>query len=254
MTDVFKALSDPTRRAIVDELRQRDGQSLFELCARLATNHGSTSSRQAVSQHLDVLEAASLVRAERKGRYKLLFLDTAPLTPIVESWLTERTEPSPARAVVPTTDTARMGMKVTWVSLFVDDQEHALRFYTDVLGFITKHDVPVGEDRWVTVVSPLDPDGIELVLEPTSHPAVRQFRDAMTAEGTPFNSFAVDDVESEYKRLHTLGVHFTQPPTVMGETTTAVFDDTCGNLIQIHHHADQPVGETDSQKKENNND
>ena len=85
-------------------------------------------------------------------------------------------------------------------------------------------------------VSPLEPDGVELVLEPSSPPA-RQFRDALTAEGTPFNSFAVDDVEAEYQRLRNLGVHFTQPPTVMGETTTAVFDDTCGNLIQIHHHA-----------------
>ncbi|SDK50457.1 DNA-binding transcriptional regulator, ArsR family [Glycomyces sambucus] len=251
MTDVFKALSDPTRRAIVDELRQRDGQSLFELCARLATNHGSTSSRQAVSQHLGVLEAAGLVRSERKGRYKLLFLDTAPLTPVVERWLAERTAPAPARTTAPATGTARMGMKVTWVSLFVDDQEHGLRFYTEVLGFITKHDVPVGDCRWVTVVSPLDPDGIELVLEPTSHPAVRQFRDALTAEGTPFTSFAVDDVDAEYRRLHDLGVHFIQPPTAMGETTTAVFDDTCGNLIQMHHHAGQSAGETNEEKKEN---
>lgn len=249
MTDVFKALSDPTRQAIVDELRERDGQSLFELYARLATNHGLTSSRQAVSQHLDVLEAVGLVTTERKGRYKMLFLNTAPLAPIVESWLAESTEPSPSRATTAPAagSVKRAGMRVTWVSVFVDDQEHALRFYTDVLGFVTKHDVPVGEDRWITVVSPLDPNGVELVLEPTSPPA-RQFRDALTAEGTPFNSFAVDDVNVEYQRLQGIGVHFTQPPTVMGETTTAVFDDTCGNLIQIHHHVDQPVGEPGHQE------
>lgn len=236
MTDLFKALSDPTRRAIVDELRLRDGQSLFELCSRLATNHGLTSSRQAVSQHLDVLEAAGLVTARREGRYKLLFLDTTSLVPIADSWLTDR--PSARNTNLGAGTAKRTGMRVTWVSVFVDDQERALRFYTDVLGFITKHDIPVGEDRWVTVVSPHDPDGIELVLEPTSHPAVRQFRDALTADGTPFNSFVVDDVDAEYQRLRGLGVHFTQPPTAMGQTTTAVFDDTCGNLIQIHHHTE----------------
>nr|WP_207211754.1 VOC family protein [Promicromonospora panici] len=139
-------------------------------------------------------------------------------------------------------------MRVTWVSVFVDDQERALRFYTDVLGFVPKHDVPLGEDRWITVVSPLDPDGVELVFEPATPPA-RQFRDTLTADGTPFNSFAVDDVEAEYQRLQGLGVHFTQPPTVMGETTTAVFDDTCGNLIQIHHHAEQQAGDPDPQRE-----
>lgn len=250
MVDVFKALSVPTRRAIVDELRQRDGRSLFELYARLVTSYGLTSSRQAVSQHLDVLEAVGLVTARRKGRYKLLFLDTAPLTPIVESWLADRPASSPSHLPNPAAGGARAGMRVTWVSVFVDDQEHARQFYIDVLGFIAKHDVPLGQDRWVTVVSPLDPGGIELVLEPASSSA-RQFRDALTAEGTPFSSFAVDDVDTEYQRLLGGGVHFTQPPTRMGETTTAVFDDTCGNLIQIHHQA-RPSNNPGTGNKESN--
>lgn len=128
-------------------------------------------------------------------------------------------------------------MRINLTSVFVDDQEKALRFYTDVLGFVKKHDVPVGEDRWLTVVSPQDPDGTELLLEPSSHPAVKPFKDALVADGIPFTSFAVDDVTAEYERLRGLGVRFTQEPTAMGPVTTAVLDDTCGNLIQIAHQA-----------------
>ncbi|AKS32521.1 VOC family protein [Mycolicibacterium goodii] len=124
-------------------------------------------------------------------------------------------------------------MRINLTSVFVDDQEKGLRFYTDVLGFVLKHDVPVGVDRWITVVSPQDPDGTELLLEPSGHPAARPFKDALVADGIPFTSFAVDDVEAEYRRLRGLGVRFTQEPTEMGPVTTAVFDDTCGNLIQI---------------------
>ncbi|HEY8588429.1 MAG TPA: metalloregulator ArsR/SmtB family transcription factor [Naasia sp.] len=237
MADVFKALSDPTRRAIVEELRAREGQSLFELCARLATNRGLTSSRQAVSQHLDVLEAAGLVTARREGRFKRLFLDTAPLEPIFDGLLGVRPDDRPTQERGSAGAAARRtGMRVAWVSVFADDQQQALDFYTEVLGFVAKHDVPLGDERWVTVVSRDDPDGVELVLEPASHPAVRQFRDALAADGVPLHSFAVDDVDAEHRRLSDLGVHFVQPPTRMGETTTAVFDDTCGNLIQIHHH------------------
>jgi catechol 2,3-dioxygenase-like lactoylglutathione lyase family enzyme len=128
-------------------------------------------------------------------------------------------------------------MRINLASVLVEDQEKALRFYTDVLGFVKKHDIPVGEDRWLTVVSPQDPDGTELVLEPSSHPAVKPFKEALVADGIPYTSFAVDDVKAEYERLRGLGVRFTQEPVDMGPVTTAVLDDTCGNLIQIAHQA-----------------
>ncbi|MFF5505211.1 VOC family protein [Streptomyces roseolus] len=124
-------------------------------------------------------------------------------------------------------------MRINITSVFVDDQEKALRFYTDVLGFAPKHDVPLGEDRWITVVSPEDPEGTELLLEPSGHPAVPPYKAALVADGIPATSFAVDDVHAEHTRLTALGVRFTQPPVDMGPVTTAVLDDTCGNLIQI---------------------
>ncbi len=124
-------------------------------------------------------------------------------------------------------------MRINLTSVLVDDQAKGLAFYTDVLGFVKKTDIPMGEHSWLTVVSPDDPDGVELVLEPDSHPAVGPFKDALVADGIPFTSFAVADVQAEYDRLTELGVTFTQPPTEMGPVTTAVFDDTCGNLIQI---------------------
>jgi catechol 2,3-dioxygenase-like lactoylglutathione lyase family enzyme len=124
-------------------------------------------------------------------------------------------------------------VRITLASVLVDDQEKALRFYTEVLGFVKKTEVPLGEHRWLTVVSPEDPDGVELVLEPDEHPAVRPFKEALVADGIPFTSFAVKDVQAEYERLRALGVRFTQEPAEMGPVTTAVLDDTCGNLIQI---------------------
>ncbi|MEV6200346.1 VOC family protein [Streptomyces sp. NPDC051771] len=124
-------------------------------------------------------------------------------------------------------------MRINITSVFVDDQEKALRFYTDVLGFAAKHDVPLGEDRWITVVSPEDPEGTELLLEPSGHPAVPPYKAALVADGIPATSFAVDDVHAEHTRLTALGVRFTQPPVDMGPVTTAVLDDTCGNLIQL---------------------
>lgn len=126
-------------------------------------------------------------------------------------------------------------MRINLTSVFVDDQEQAVRFYTEILGFEKKHDVPLGEDRWLTVVSPKDPDGTNLLLEPSSHPAVKPFKEALVADGIPFASFDVDDVTSEYDRLRGLGVRFTQEPVEMGPVVTAVLDDTCGNLIQIAH-------------------
>ena len=124
-------------------------------------------------------------------------------------------------------------MRINLASVLVDDQAKALRFYTEVLGFVPKNDVPMGEARWLTVVSPEEPDGVELVLEPDAHPAVRPFKEALVADGIPFTSFAVADVQAEFDRLTGLGVTFTQEPTAMGPVTTAVLDDTCGNLIQI---------------------
>lgn len=124
-------------------------------------------------------------------------------------------------------------MRIHLTSVLVDDQDRALRFYTEVLGFVKKTEVPLGEHRWLTVVSPEDPEGTELVLEPDSHPAARPFKEALLADGIPFTSFAVDDVESEFKRLRGLDVRFTQEPADMGPVKTAVFDDTCGNLIAL---------------------
>ena len=128
-------------------------------------------------------------------------------------------------------------MRINLASVLVDDQEKALRFYTEVLGFQEKANVPLGEHRWITVVSPEDPDGTELVLEPDEHPAAKPFKKALVADGIPFTAFAVDDVRAEHERLRGLGVHFTQEPADMGPVTTAVLDDTCGNLIQIVHRA-----------------
>ena len=125
-------------------------------------------------------------------------------------------------------------MKIHLTSVFVDDQAQALHFYTEILGFVKKYDVPVGEkDRWLTVVSPDEPGGTEHLLEPAGHPVVKPYRDALVKDGIPLAQFAVDDVHAEYARLCGLGVHFTQEPLEMGPVTTAVFDDTCGNLIQI---------------------
>ncbi|HEV2069162.1 MAG TPA: VOC family protein [Acidimicrobiales bacterium] len=124
-------------------------------------------------------------------------------------------------------------MRINVVSVLVDDQTKALRFYTDVLGFMKKTEIPLGEYSWLTVASPEDLDGTELSLEPDEHPAARPFKRALVEDGIPFTSFAVDDVTAEYERLMARGVKFTQPPTDMGPVTTAVFDDTCGNLIQI---------------------
>jgi catechol 2,3-dioxygenase-like lactoylglutathione lyase family enzyme len=124
-------------------------------------------------------------------------------------------------------------MRINLASIFVDDQERALRFYTEVLGFVKKTEIPLGEHRWLTVVSADQPDGVELVLEPSDHPAVPPFKTALVADGIPFTSFAVDDVRSEFGRLSGLGVVFVQPPTDMGGVTMAVLDDTCGNLIAI---------------------
>ena len=124
-------------------------------------------------------------------------------------------------------------MRIYVTSVFVDDQRKALDFYTNTLGFQKKSDIPLGGASWLTVVSPDQPDGTELLLEPSDHPAVKPYKKALVKDGIPATSFAVDDVQAEADRLRSKGVKFTQEPTEMGNVTTAVFDDTCGNLIQI---------------------
>ena len=124
-------------------------------------------------------------------------------------------------------------MQIYVTSVFVDDQKKALDFYTNTLGFTKKTDIDLGGASWLTVVSPEQPDGTELLLEPSGHPAVKPYKNALVEDGIPATSFAVDDVQAEFDRLRSRGVRFTQEPTEMGNVTTAVFDDTCGNLIQI---------------------
>ena len=128
-------------------------------------------------------------------------------------------------------------MKINLTSVFVDDQDKALKFYTDILGFVKKTEIPLGHAKWLTVVSPEEPDCIELLLEPDANPAInnatQKFKKAVYNAGIPFTSFAVDNIQREYERLTKLGVKFTLKPTKTGPVTMAVFDDTCGNLIQI---------------------
>ena len=124
-------------------------------------------------------------------------------------------------------------MKIVVTNVLVDDQAAALTFYRDILGFVPKQDIPMGEYRWLTVASPDDVDGVELLLEPDAHPAAKPFKDALVADGIPYTTFGVDDVHAEHERLTQAGVRFVQPPVTHGPVTSAVFDDTCGNLIQI---------------------
>lgn len=126
-------------------------------------------------------------------------------------------------------------------SIVVSDQAKALDFYTARLGFLVKHDIPVGEYRWITLVSPEEPDGVELGLEPNQHPAARSFQEALMADGIPFTAFSVADIEAEVSRLEGLGVTFTQAPVEAGGVKMAVFDDTCGNLIQLVEFAEEPT-------------
>ena len=126
-----------------------------------------------------------------------------------------------------------MAIRINVTSVMVDDQDKALAFYTEKLGFVKKTEVPLGLHRWLTVVSADDPDGIELLLEPDEHPAARPFKDALVGDGIPYTSFAVQDVRSDVERLRGLGVRIVQEPAEMGPVTTAIIDDTCGNLIQI---------------------
>jgi len=128
-------------------------------------------------------------------------------------------------------------MRIKLTSIMVNDQERALRFYTEVLGSKQKHDIPVGEYRWITVTSPEEPDDLELALEPNANPAGKAFQEAMFAQGIPMTSFEVGDIAAEFARLTAQGVAFTKQPTPAGPVILAVFADTCGNLIQLHQPA-----------------
>ena len=124
-------------------------------------------------------------------------------------------------------------MRIVLSGVFVDDQDKALKFYTDTLGFVMKHDVPAGEHRWLTVVSPDDPDGTELLLEPNVNPVAQTYQQGIFDQGIPATSFGVTDIQAEFEKLKSLGVTFTMEPTDLGTVSIAVFDDTCGNLIQM---------------------
>lgn len=124
-------------------------------------------------------------------------------------------------------------MKIIVTSIFVEDQEKALKFYTETLGFVIKHDVPAGEYRWITLVSPEDEGGTELLLEPNNNPIAKDYQSRLVSQGIPATMFGVDDIQKEYERLLEKGVNFTMEPTKAGEVTVAIFDDSCGNLIQI---------------------
>jgi catechol 2,3-dioxygenase-like lactoylglutathione lyase family enzyme len=127
-------------------------------------------------------------------------------------------------------------IKIKLTSVSIDDYDKALKFYTDILGFVKKNDIPLGEGvRWITVVSPEEPNGTELLLEPNAwYPAMKALKESLVKDGIPFTAFQVDDIQEEYERLKERGVEFTMEPTNMGATTAAVFHDTCGNLIQIY--------------------
>ncbi|MFD2169772.1 VOC family protein [Tumebacillus lipolyticus] len=124
-------------------------------------------------------------------------------------------------------------MKIKLTSVFVDDQDKALKFYTEVLGFVKKHEVPMGEVKWLTVVSPEAPDEVELVLEPNSNPVAKTYQQGLVEQGIPATAFMVDDIQQEFERMKGLGVQFRTEPTAAGPTMIAIFDDTCGNLIQL---------------------
>ena len=130
-------------------------------------------------------------------------------------------------------------MRIHLTSVSIDDYDKALKFYTEKMGFVKKHDVPLGGDaRWITVVSPEDPDGTQLLLEPNAdYPAMKALKESLVKDGVPFTAFKVDDVHAEYARMKALGVEFTMEPTNMGMATVAILNDTCGNLIQIEQHA-----------------
>ncbi len=130
-------------------------------------------------------------------------------------------------------------MRITGTSVMVDDQRKALSFYTEMLGFQVKHDIPLGEHAWITVVSPEGPEGIELALEPDAHPAAKPWKAALVEDGIPYTAFAVDDIDAEHVRLEGMGVRFVQAPTDLGTVKVAVLDDTCGNLIQLIQEVSQ---------------
>ena len=220
LDNVFKALGDPIRRRILDRLAKRPGQSLFEICAASFAEDGKSLSRQTISQHLDMLERAGLVHTHWSGRTKMHNFDDAPLR-------------KAASLAQQASEKRERHMRIYVMSVLVDDQAKALSFYTEKLGFIVKHDIPLWLSRWLTVVSREAPEGTELLLEPSEHPAAGPWKSALVNDGIPAASFQVDDLDKEFERLRGLDVKFTVEPMDAGTVNMAVLDDTCGNLIQL---------------------
>lgn len=218
---LFKALSDRTRRRIIDRLSKQSGQSLFEVCSASVAEDGVALSRQTVSQHLDVLERAGLIKTSWKGRTKAHSLSVDEAHAVAANWINNYKV------------NGAQNMKIYVTNVFVDDQDKAKKFYCDVLGFKVKSDVPIGQHRWLTVVSSEQLEGTELLLEPSDHPAIKPYKDALVGDCIPAHSFQVKDLDAERKRLGELKVNFVQEPMDAGPVRIAVFDDTCGNLIQL---------------------
>ena len=218
--NVFKALADPTRRLILEELAEEPEQTLYELSVRLVMKHKVTMSRQAITKHIGVLENAGLLQSARRGKYRVLSS-------------TRALDDGPAATITPAEPARSANMRIIITSIFVDDQDKALKFYTEMLGFIKKHDVPLGSSRWLTVVSPDDQNGTELLLEPDEDSVFQNYKKALVEQGIPAAMFGINDIDDAYRRLSSLGVAFSMKPTQIGEIKVAIFDDTCGNFIQI---------------------
>ncbi len=217
---VLKAMAHPERRRIFASLHRKPEQSLFEICTTSHATNGQALSRQTISQHLNALEKAGLIESSWKGRTKMHSAKASPLKEAYEDVLKPYLQ-------------ERNAMQIHITSIFVDDQSNALEFYTNKLGFKPKNDIPVGEHRWLTVVSAEQPEGTELLLEPSDHPAVPPFKNALMADGIPAASFRVENLDAEFERLTKQGVKFTQAPIDAGDVSMAVLDDTCGNLVQL---------------------
>jgi predicted enzyme related to lactoylglutathione lyase len=202
---------------VLDEFNERKEQTLYELSARLVMKHNITMSRPAIAKHIGILENAGLLRSEHRGKYRMLILNNKPTIQLVDN----------------ESSNTSSRIRIIMTSIFVDDQERALNFYIGKLGFIKKHDTSLGEHRWLTLVSADEQNGTELLLEPSDNPTIQEYKKGLAAQGIPAAMFGINNLDAEYERLKMLGVEFITAPAQMGEVKIALFDDTCGNLIQI---------------------
>jgi DNA-binding transcriptional ArsR family regulator len=214
---IYKALADSTRRLILDEFNERKEQTLYELSAHLVMKHNVTMSRPAIAKHIGILEDAGLLKSEHRGKYRVLILSNKPTIQLTNN----------------KSGNESSRVKIILTSIFVDDQEKALDFYTKKLDFVKKHDTPLGEHRWLTIVSADEQNGTELLLEPSDNPTIQEYKRGLMAQGIPAAMFGISNLDVEYERLKMLDVEFAMHPAQMGEVKIALFDDTCGNLIQI---------------------